>query len=124
MPPARTAAAGSRRAARSQPRRPPRRARGDAPLRIRWDKVGRVLLLVVLAVVLGLYVQEAIAYLSVRSEANQQAAIAHRLARENARLAQEQRSLNDPATIRRDARGLGMVLPGERPYAMMRSAGR
>jgi cell division protein FtsB len=80
--------------------------------------VGRVLLLVVLAVVLGLYVQEAVAYLSVRSEASQQEAIVHGLARDNARLAQEQRSLNDPATIRREARQLGMVLPGERAYAI------
>jgi cell division protein FtsB len=89
-------------------------------MRIRWDKVGRVLLLVVLAVVLGLYVQEALAYLSVRSEANQQAAIVHQLTRANARLARQQRSLNDPSTIRRDARELGMVLPGERAYAITR----
>jgi cell division protein FtsB len=87
-------------------------------MRIRWDRVGRVLLLVVLAVVLGLYVQEALAYLSVRSEADQQAAIVHRLTREDARLARAQRSLNDPATIRRDARELGMLLPGERAYAV------
>jgi len=83
-----------------------------------------VLLLVVFAVVLGLYVQEALAYLSVRSEGDQQTAIVHRLTRENASLAQQKRSLNDPATIERDARALGMVRPGERPYAVTGQASR
>jgi cell division protein FtsB len=77
-----------------------------------------VLLLVVFAVVLGLYVQQAVAYLSVRSLANQQASLVHRLSRENAALAKQQRSLNNPATIQRDARALGMVMPNERPYAV------
>jgi cell division protein FtsB len=86
--------------------------------------VGRVLLLVVLAVVVGLYVQQALAYLSVRSEASHQLAIVHRLTRENATLTREQASLNDPARIQRDARALGMVLPGERPYAVTGVPGR
>jgi cell division protein FtsB len=75
-------------------------------------------LLVVLAVVVGLYVQHALAYLAVRSQAQQQQAIVHRLARENAALTRQEQSLNDPATIARDARALGMVRPGERPYAV------
>lgn len=83
-----------------------------------------MLLLVVLTVVLGLYVQEALAYLSVRSEADQQAAIVHRLSRDNASLARQQRSLNQPATIQRDARALGMVMPGERAYAVTGRPGR
>ncbi len=72
----------------------------------------------VLAVVVGLYVQHALAYLSVRSQAEQQLAIVKRLSRENAQLAEEQQSLSDPATIVRDARALGMVRPGERPYVV------
>jgi cell division protein FtsL len=87
--------------------------------RVRWDRVGRVALLVVLAVVALLYVQDAMSYLATRSQADQQQAIVRRLARENAALAKEQQSLQDPATIRRDARALGMVLPGERPYVVM-----
>jgi cell division protein FtsB len=73
----------------------------------------------VLVVVAGLYVQDAMSYLATRSQANQQQAIVRRLARENAALAREQQSLQDPATIARTARALGMVLPGERPYVMM-----
>lgn len=118
MPPARTATAAPRRQARARPQRSRRAAPGGVALRIRWDRVGRVLLLVVLTVVVGLYVQQALAYLSVRSQANQQLAIVHRLTRQNAALTRQQRALNDPATIQRDARALGMVLPGERPFSV------
>jgi cell division protein FtsB len=85
---------------------------------VRWEKVGRVVLLVVLVVVVGLYVQQGLAYLSVRGQASQQQAIVHTLSRQNARLVQQQKALNDPATIAQDARALGMVRPGERPYAV------
>lgn len=104
-------------------RRASRRPAARAPLRIRWERVGRVALLVVLAVVLGLYVQQGLAYLSVRSQANRQAALVRRLARENAQLAGEARTLNNPATIIQDARALGMVRPGERPYVITGNSG-
>ena len=77
-----------------------------------------MVLLIVLAVVVGLYVQQGLAYLSVRSQANQQQAIAQRLARQNAVLIREEQQMNNPATIERDARALGMVKQGERPYAV------
>lgn len=77
-----------------------------------------MLLVIVLAVVAGLYIQQGLAYLSVRSQGNQQKAIVSRLTKENAWLTREQRSLNSPATIMSDARQLGMVQPGERPYVI------
>ncbi len=80
-------------------------------------------LLVVLCVVVGLYVQHTLSYLSTRAQASRQAAIVATLARENASLAREQKSLADPATIVRDARALGMVRPNERPYAIPGLAG-
>ncbi len=86
---------------------------------MRWDRVGRVGLLVVLAVVGLLYVQDALSYLSTRSQANHQKAIVHQLTQANKRLIQEQSSLNNPATIVRDARALGMVRQGERPYVII-----
>lgn len=64
----------------------------------------------------GLYVQRGLAYLAVRSQANQQKAIVHQLTRANAALRAEQRSLGSPGTIERDARALGMVRVGEHPY--------
>jgi cell division protein FtsB len=86
--------------------------------RVRWDRVARVGLLVVLAVVVALYVKQGVSLLSTHSQAVQQEALVKRLARANAVLRREQRSLNDPAVIEQDARALGMVNPGERPYVV------
>jgi cell division protein FtsB len=86
--------------------------------RIRWDRLGRVGLLVVLVVVAGLYVRQGLSLLSTHSQAQQQLAIVHRLSRENAKLVQQRNALNDPSTIERDARALGMVRPGEHPYVV------
>jgi cell division protein FtsB len=85
---------------------------------VRWDRVGRVGLLVVLLVVAGLYVEHALAYLQTRQAASRQAAIASKLTKQNATLARQAKALNDNATIERDARALGMVKPGERPYVV------
>jgi cell division protein FtsB len=87
-------------------------------MRVRWDRVGRVSLLVVLTVVAGLYLKQGLSLLSTRSQAEQQLAIVHRLVRDNAALMRQQTSLNDPRTIEGDARVLGMVRVGERPYVV------
>jgi cell division protein FtsB len=83
---------------------------------VRWDRVGRIGLLIVLCVVGGLYVQQGLAYLTVRHQADQQQAIVKQLTRSNTALRAQQQSLNNTATILSDARALGMVLPGEHPY--------
>jgi cell division protein FtsB len=82
-----------------------------------------VVLLVVLAVVLGLYVQQGLAYLSVRSQADQQAAIVKQLSHQNAQLTRQEKSLNNPATIVQEARRLGMIRAGERPYIIVGLSG-
>ncbi|MFZ0091774.1 MAG: septum formation initiator family protein, partial [Solirubrobacteraceae bacterium] len=87
-------------------------------LRVRWERVGRIGLLLVLTVVVGLYVEHTLSYFSTRSQAAQQQGIVTNLARQNAALARQQRALDNPATIVRDARALGMVRPGERAYAI------
>lgn len=71
-----------------------------------------------LAVVAGLYVQHALAYLSARSQSRQQQAIVRGLERQNATLAAQERSLKNPATVQREARALGMVRMGEHPYVI------
>jgi cell division protein FtsB len=86
--------------------------------RVRWDRVGRVSLLIVLAVVLVLYFDHTLSYLSTRAEAGRESSMVQQLVKNNAALARQQQSLNDPATIQRDARALGMVQPGERPYVI------
>lgn len=93
-------------------------------MRVRWDRVGRTTLLVVLVVVLGLYIKQAVSYFSVRGQAVSEMTAALQLARENRALEREQQTLNDPATIQRDARALGMVRRYERPYVITGHAGR
>jgi len=121
MPSARSATAASRRQPRPSPRHRPRVVSRPPRLRVRWERVGRIALLVVFAVVVGLYVQHTLAYLSTRAQSDQQQAIVRSLTRQNAQLRAEQKSLNNPATIISDARGLGMVRPGERPYVIIGS---
>ena len=87
-------------------------------LRVRWDRAGRVGLLLVLGVVVALYVQHTLSYIAIRAQASRQEGITDTLARQNARLEREQRSLANPATIVSDARALGMVRPDERPYVI------
>jgi cell division protein FtsB len=118
MPPPRPATAAPRRQPTPAPRRRPRLINRPPRLRVRWERVGRVGLLVVLAVVVGLYVEHTLSYFATRGQADQQQAIVTRLAHENAQLAREARSLNDASTIVSQARALGMVRPNERPYVI------
>lgn len=119
MPPARSATAAPRRQPRPAPRKSrPRLIARPPKLRVRWERVGRVGLLVVLAVVVGLYVEHTLSYFATRSQADQQQAIVTRLSHQNAQLSRQVKSLNDQSTIISEARALGMVRPGERPYVI------
>jgi cell division protein FtsB len=118
MPPARPASADPRRHPRPAPRKRPRVIARPPILRVRWERVGRIGLLVVLAIVVGLYVEHTLSYVATRSQAKQQQAIVTRLTRQNAALARQEKSLNDPSTIVSQARALGMVRPNERPYVI------
>ena len=116
---ARAAATAERRRERTQRSRRPQRVTLRSPhLRIRWERVGRVGLLLVLAVVIGLYADHAISYLTARAASNRQHAIVAHLERQNAYFEQRQRSLSDLSTVLAQARKLGMVRPGEQPYAI------
>ncbi len=123
MPSARPATAAPRRQPRRPPQRPRRVVSGGPRLRIRWDRAGRIGLLIVLAVVVGLYAQHTLSYLSTRSQAASQGAIVDQLLRQNAALIKQQRALGQPSTIVRDARALGMVRPNELPYVITGHSG-
>jgi cell division protein FtsB len=118
MPPARSATAAPRRQPRPAARKRPRVVARPAKLRVRWERVGRIGLLIVLTVVVGFYVEHTLSYFATRAQANQEQAIVNRLAHQNAQLARQAKSLNNPATIVSQARALGMVRPNERPYVI------
>ena len=96
-----------------------RKARPTAWARVRWDRIGRIALLIVLVVAAGLYLQHTVEYFVAHSTADAQRAIVYKLARRNAALRAQQRALQQPETIERYARALGMVKSGERPYVIL-----
>lgn len=111
----------TRTAPRPRPRRVPSR---DPWSRVRWDRVGRVGMLIVLGIVAVLYAEHLVSYLSTRSQADRELAAVQSLARQNRRLSAEQQSLGQPATIQHEARALGMVRAGERAYVVTGLPGR
>jgi cell division protein FtsB len=111
--------------ARASRRTPPARRSGPRPLAValtsgsvRWDRVGRVALLVVLLGVLLLYVGPAHSYLQTWKESKARRAQVQRLQAENVRLRTRRRSLENPHALERAARRLGMVRPGERAFVV------
>lgn len=98
---------------RTRPRALPGGRRG-----IRWDRVSRVALLVVLLGILGLYIGPARSYLSTMREAKHRRAEVAQLKRENTRLRARRASLRSTASLEREARRLGMVRTGERSYSV------
>jgi len=90
---------------------------------VKWERAGRIGLLVTLAIVLGLYIQHTLSYFQTRSQADAALATVQRLAHENRGLESQAASLQQRDTIIRAARALGMVLPGERSYVIMGKPG-
>src|SRR5947209_7162253 len=86
--------------------------------RVRWDRVGRVALLVVLLGVVYLYIGPARSYVSAWRTSRAQHAEVQRLERENHALRARGRALHDPRVLEREARALGMVRPGEREFVL------
>ena len=86
--------------------------------RIRWDRLGRVALLLVLAGVIALYINPLRSYWSTWNESEQRDGEVAELKRENERLRARRTELRNPKALEREARRLGMVRPGERAYVV------
>lgn len=114
MPPAGSATARRRPAARP----PATTALGSAAMRVRWDRVGRVALLVLLLAVALAYVGPAHSLLSTWRESSAKDAQVRELEREHEVLVRRAKELRDPRTVQAEARRLGMVKPGERSYVV------
>jgi cell division protein FtsB len=118
MPPARSARAPRRDPAPRRPVRGRPRVLSGGAAAIRWDRVSRVALLVVLVVLVYLYAGPARSYWHTIHEAKQRRAEVAVLKRENERLRARRAALRGPSALEREARRLGMVRPGERPYVL------
>ena len=97
-------------------RRPARKRAGRGG--IRWDRVARVSLLLVLFTVLASYVGPTANYLESWRLAKQTRSELKDLRTDNARLRERAKRLRDPNTIELEARRIGMARPGERAYVI------
>lgn len=100
------------------PRAPRPRALPGGGQRIRWDRVGRMMILVVLIGVALLYVGPLASFWSARGEAGHRRAEVQQLRTENARLRTQREALEHGSALEVEARRLGMVRPGERPFVV------
>jgi cell division protein FtsB len=112
----------SRARAASRPKRRPAARRKPGPRRggsrIRWDRVGRIALTLVLAAVLYSYLNPAIDFVKTYTATTSAKAELHEMLRENKRLHRRVQTADDPLTINRKARAQGMVAEGETPIVV------
>lgn len=85
---------------------------------IRWDRVGRAALLLVLATVLSLYISPVSRWITQSRTADAQRAELEELRSEHSHLVEQVRELRGPDAVEREARRLGMVREGERAFVV------
>ncbi len=85
---------------------------------VRWDRIGRLVLLFVGLLLIYLYINPARTYLATWQEARTKRAEVAQLEREHAVLLKRKNALRGPGSIEREARGLGMVKTDERAYVI------
>ena len=85
---------------------------------IRWDRLGRVALLITLVVIVLSYLSPARHWLQQSGTAGRQKQELTQLTGDKKRLRSRLRALRDPGALEREARRLGMVRVGERSYVI------
>jgi cell division protein FtsB len=106
-------------------RRPPKRrpaarrpgARRGAS-RIKWDRVGRIALVLVLFAVAYSYLNPAIDLVKTYRSTTAAKAEFHTLLHENKRLHRQVQSSDEPAVVEQTARRQGLVAAGETPFVL------
>ena len=113
---------------RSAPRRRPaarkrRPAARSGASRIKWDRVGRVALTVVLVAVLYSYLGPSIDFIKTYTGTTAAKAKLHTLLKEDRRLHNRIQSADDPLVVDHEARAQGMVAEGETPVVIRGNLG-
>jgi cell division protein FtsB len=98
--------------------RPRPRPRSTAGAGIRWDRVGRLGLLAVLGIILILYISPVLHWIEQSRTASHERSQVRSLQAEHDMLQARLRELRRPDAVQREARKLGMVAPGEKPYVV------
>jgi hypothetical protein len=85
---------------------------------VRWDRLGRIAMLGVMAALLYLYMSAGIRVISTLHEAHRNSALVTKLERQNRQLLAQHYTLSQHSTIIGEARQLGMAKPGEQLYVL------
>jgi cell division protein FtsB len=88
------------------------------PHAIQWHKVGRLALLFTLFVIVLLYIRPVAHWVQQRQTAAHSQADLRDMQRERDRLQARLKQLSGPGAVEREARRLGMVRRGERPFVI------
>ncbi len=94
------------------------RARGGSRSRVDWDRIGRIALVLVLFAVLLSYLNPVVKLTDAWRDSHTERTRFERLTAQNEELRRREQALSDPDALEREARALGMVSPGERPYVI------
>jgi cell division protein FtsB len=86
--------------------------------RIRWDRLGRIALLFVAALVIYLYIGPTRSWVTTYKQSKEREAEVAALKRENEHLTARRDQLRKPSTLESEARSLGMVRGGEKAYVI------
>lgn len=116
-----TAAARNARTHNSQHARArPRAVTQRLPIsKVGWDRKFRFVMLVVVAMVGWLGLRAGLALVAARAQAAQETSLVRSLERQHSRLVAQEKALSQKSTIMSDARQLGMIAAGERPYVVV-----
>jgi len=96
----------------------PRGSRGGRGSRVRWDRFGRVILVLVLFAVLVSYVGPSLKVFDTWRESKAADVQLAALKAENEELQRQANELEKPAAAIAEARKLGLVASGERAYVI------
>jgi cell division protein FtsB len=83
---------------------------------VRWDRLGRIAMLAVMAAILYLYLSAGFRLFSAWSESKRDSAQVRVLERQNRALSRQHAALASAGAVQAEARRLGMIRRGEQPY--------
>jgi cell division protein FtsL len=83
---------------------------------VRWDRLGRMAMLLVLVALAYLYLSAGLSLLSTWRESHRAGAQVKALEAQHHQLIAQHKALSSPGTVEAEARQLGMMFPGERTY--------
>jgi hypothetical protein len=119
MPPrSHTAAARNARTSRThETHARPQRVTQRLPMsKVGWDRKFRFVMVAVVGLVLWIGLKAGLALIAARSQAGQETSLVRSLEQQHRQLVTQKNALYQKATIVRDARQLGMIQAGERPF--------